>query len=127
MKDLIDGIFYWLFWYEDKVWKGEDICNFIMVIAAFFFYATTGINITFETFFSLELYSYESMGYIWIPLLLTLITAIYLCYKKRYLRIFANHDKFRNGTQLYKWVTIIVVALVFLSIFGTFTYKAIAS
>ncbi len=117
MKDIIDGINYWIYWYEYSIWGGSwSLIQHLSVMWMIIFGYAFGISFIFLEKFNLKgTFWGENMVIIVIivSLIITLILAGYLLQGKRYRRILANHDKYDGWEEKYQtWATSVSILAV---------------
>lgn len=122
MKDIIDGINYWIFWYEYRIWSGGwSIFHHLVLMGLMFYFIIFGIffikyKIILKTILPVEVPPF-------IALVLTLCLAIYLLWKRRYRRILTRHDKFRKRKYIILTISIVVITMVLY--LGPYPYLAL--
>ena len=131
MKDIIDGINYWIYWYEYRIWGGSwSLIQHLCIMWIIFFGYIFGISFIFLEKLNLKgTFWGENMGLIviLIALVFTLILAAYLLQGKRYRRILANHDKYDGWEEKYQTWAISVSILAVVGLLAPIVYLALTA
>ena len=114
MKDIFDGINYWIYWYEYRIWGGSwNIFLHLAIMFLMFCMLIFGImfvryNMVLHclTVAPLEIIPLISFG-------ITSCLATYLLWKKRYKVILSQHDKFRRPKYKIWTISIVVITVIF--------------
>lgn len=126
MKDIFDGINYWIYWYEYRIWGGSWNI-FLHLVIMFLMFCMLLFGIMF-TRYNIILHLRTGAPIRLIPLIslgLTLCLAIYLLWKRRYKVILSQHDKFRR--YKYKIWTISIVVITVIFAVGPWPYLALTA
>lgn len=113
MKDIIDGINYWIYWYEYRIWGGSwNIFLHLSIMGLMFYFWAFGImfvryNIILHCLTEAPLEVNPIVA-----IVLTLCLATYLLWKKRYKTILSQHDKFRRPKYIIWTISIVVITMI---------------
>lgn len=124
MKDIIDGINYWIYWYEHKIWGGSwSIFEHLCIM--FLMFCMLAFGVMFVRY-NIILHALSTAPLKMIPIIslcLTTCLAIYLFWGKRYKVILSQHDKFRRPKYII-W-TISIVTITMICYIGPWPYLAL--
>ncbi len=124
MKDIIDGINYWIYWYEYRIWGGSWNI-FLHLSIMFLMFCMLAFGIMFVRY-NMILHCLTEAPLEIIPLIslgITSCLAAYLLWKKRYKTILSQHDKFRRPKYIIWTISIVVIATI--SYVGPWPYLAL--
>ena len=114
MKDIFDGINYWIYWYEYRIWGGSwNIFLHLAIMGLMFYFLAFGIMFTQ---YDIILHLRAGAPIRFAPLIslgLTLCLAIYLLWKRRYKVILSQHDKFHRPKYKIWTISIVVITVIF--------------
>ena len=114
MKDIFDGINYWIYWYEYRIWGGSwNIFLHLAIMGLMFYFWAFGIVFIRYNMILHSLTNAPFDTYTIGSLALTLCLAIYLLWKRRYKVILSQHDKFRRSKYKIWTISIVVITVIF--------------
>lgn len=111
-----DALLYQIYWYEVELWGRRDVIDW--VILAIFFYSHV-LNLTLGTFLQKKYHidvdwltaSYTTDA---CTIAMTIIVSIYLLRRKRYRKIFTNHEEFDSSWARSIFRTFIISFVIYL-------------
>ena len=114
MKDIFDGINYWIYWYEYRIWGGSwNIFLHLAIMGLMFYFWAFGIVFIRYNMILHSLTNAPFDTYTIVSLALTLCLVIYLLWKRRYKVILSQHDKFRRPKYKIWTISIVVITVIF--------------